>query len=216
MSECREGHYPYPDENVFLVTGHRVDTGLINFENTVPMVVVSRRRERAMSYYLNMFGSQKWEVSGIVSLEQLLGLKSKMTAATMERGNLNEIKCGIMGSLFGKRQAWGIAVADEKNMPLEPEIVVASSSADVIDYVKSSNKKISGVFSMEMLDELIDKLEEAKNGRSKVIEYATDIKNGELAEELAATRASMTSVERAEADIWRQRVAIMRATGAVQ
>ena len=149
MSECREGHYPYLDENVFLVTGIRVDAGPISFDKTVPMVVVSRRRERAMSYYSNMFGSQKWEVSGIVSLEQLLRLKSKMMTASLERGGLKEIKSGVMGSIFGKQQAWAIAVADGNNTPLEPEIIVASSSADVITYMKSSSKKISGVFSME-------------------------------------------------------------------
>ena len=126
MSECREGHFPYPDENVFLVSGVRVDTGPINFDKTVPMVVVSRRRERAMSYYVNMFGTQKWEVSGIVSLEQLLGLKSRMSAAQLDRGGLKEIKGGVIGSMFGKRQAWAIAIADADNKPMEPEIVVSA------------------------------------------------------------------------------------------
>ncbi|MET3109476.1 hypothetical protein AAKU58_004333 [Oxalobacteraceae bacterium GrIS 1.18] len=202
MSECREGHYPYPDENVFLVTGVRVDTGPIHFDKTVPMIVVSKRRERAMSYYSNMFGSQKWEVSGIVSLEQLRGLKSKMAAAQMERSNLKELKSGLLGSIFGKRQAWAIAVADENNKPMEPEIVVASSSAEVIAYMKASSKNIGGVFSMEILDELIDKLEDTKLGRAKEIEYATDIKGGELAEELADVRKDYSPEQISNAEKW--------------
>ncbi|MDE2609790.1 MAG: hypothetical protein KGL61_09445 [Burkholderiales bacterium] len=216
MSECREGHYPYPDENVFLITGVRVDNGPVNFDKTVPMVVVSRRRERAMSYYVNMFGSQKWEVSGIVSLEQLRGLKSKMTSTQMDRGSLKEIKAGVFGKMFGKRQAWAIAIADSDNKPLEPEIVVASSSTDVIAYVKSPGKKAVGVFSMEMLDELIDKLEDVKFGRAKEIEYATDIKGGELAQELAEVRASMTDEEKEEADAMVKEMRSLQASGVIR
>ena len=49
MEQCREKHYPYPDENVFLVTGIRTDGGPLSFSNTVPLAIVSRKADVAVS-----------------------------------------------------------------------------------------------------------------------------------------------------------------------
>jgi hypothetical protein len=217
MAQCREKHYPYPDENVYLVTGIRTDSGPLNFSNTVPLAIVSRKAEVAVSYFQAMApDNQKWDITGCVSLDQLRGLRQKMIRSTKGSPDVKELKDGLFASITGKRQAWAIAYTDASGKPLEPEIVMASASTSVKAHAESSGKRPAGMFSMEVLDETISMLESVKAGKAEKIHYATDIDGGELAQELAETRAAMTDVERAEADVWRQRMATMRAGGAVK
>ena len=217
MAQCREKQYPYPEENVFLVTGIRTDVGLLNFGNTVPLAIVSRKADVAVSYFQAMVpDNQKWDITGCVSLDQLRGLRKKMIRSTKGSADVKELKDGLLASMTGKRQAWAIAYTDSNGKPLDPEIVMASASTSVKDYAESSGKHPAGMFSMEMLDETIAMLDSVKSGKAAKIHYATDIDGGELAQELAETRAAMSDAERAEADLWRQRMATMRAGGVVK
>ena len=193
MEQCREKHYPYPDENVFLVTGIRTDGGPLSFSNTVPLAIVSRKADVAVSYFQAMApDNQKWDITGCVSLDQLRGLRLKMIRSTKGSPDAKELKDGLLASFAGKRQAWAIA------------------------YTDASGKRPAGMFSMEVLDETITMLDAIKTGKAGKIHYATDIDGGELAQELAETRAAMTDAEREEADVWRQRMATMRAGGAIK
>ena len=217
MAECREGHYPYPEENVFLVAGIRTDAGPLDFGNTVPLAIVARKAELAVGFYQAMVPDrQTWEITGCVSLDQLRGLRQRMIKAMKDPSSIKALKSGLLASITGKRQPWAIAYSDASGKPLEPEVVMAASSSAVKTHAESSGKKPAGMFSLEVLDETIAMLDKVKQGKAEKIHYATDIDGGELAQELAETRAAMTDEERAEADVWRQRMATMRAGGAVK
>lgn len=217
MEPCRENHYPYPDENVFLVTGIRADVGPLNFAKTVPLAIVARKAELAVSYFKAMApDDQTWEITGCVSLDQLRGLRQRMSLANQESSGIQTLKEGLLASIVGKRQAWAIAYTDDRGKPLEPEIVMAASSASVKAHAEARGKHPAGLFSMESLDETIAMLDAIKNGKAEKIHYATDIDGGELDQELAETRAAMTDEEKLDADVWRKRMTAMRSGGVVK
>ena len=216
MEQCREKHYPYPDENVFLVTGIRTDGGPLNFSNTVPLAIVSREADVAVSYFQAMApDNQKWDITGCVSLDQLRGLRQKMIRSTKGSADVKELKDGLLASITGKRQAWAIAYTDASGKPLEPEIVIAASSTSVKVHAESSGKRPAGMFSMEVLDETITMLDAIKTGKAEKIHYATDIKGGELDQELAEEVASWSDEKRAKADARMQRALDKRARGVI-
>ena len=49
MEMCRRNQYPYPDENIFFITGVKTDVEPIDYSKTTPLIVVSRRMEAAMA-----------------------------------------------------------------------------------------------------------------------------------------------------------------------
>lgn len=215
MELCREKHYPYPDENVFLIAGARSDLPLVDLLKAKPMVVVSRQADRAMRYFENMGGSQSWEALGCLSLAQARALRSAMAGAATSQSGVKEIQAGAISSVIGKRQPWAIAQIDEAGHPLDPEMVMAMSSADVFAYTKAQGSKAVGIFSLEMLDEIIANMDEVKHGRAKNIDYATDLQGGELEEELAAEVASWTDEEREEEELAFKRAQDKRAMGLI-
>lgn len=217
MAQCREGHYPYPEENIFLVAGIRTDAGPLDFGNTVPLAIVARKAELAIGFYQAMVPDrQKWEVTGCVSLDQLRGLRQRMIKAMKTPSGIKELKSGLLASITGKRQPWAIAYSDASGAPLEPEIVMAASSSAVKAHAESNGKKPSGMFSLEVLDETMAMLDQVKQGKAEKIHYATDIDGGELAQELAETRAAMTDEERTEADGWVSEMRRMQAAGLIK
>ena len=216
MAECREGHYPYPEENVFLVAGIRTDAGPLDFGNTVPLAIVARKAELAIGFYEAMVPDrQTWEITGCVSLDQLRGLRQRMIKAMKDPSSIKALKSGLLASITGKRQPWAIAYSDASGTPLEPEVVMAASSSAVKTHAESSGKKPAGMFSLEVLDETIAMLDKVKQGKAEKIHYATDIAGGELDQELTEEVASWSDEQRAKADARMQRALDKRARGVI-
>jgi len=217
MAACRQKHYPYPDECVFLVTGHRVDATPLSFANAAPLVVVSRTADRAASFFLSMASDeQSWEVVGCVSLHQLKGLRSRMTQPNSTQAAFKELKSGLIGSVLGHRQPWAISFLSDSGQPLEPEIVLAKSSSDVKSYIESTGKKSTGMFGWDMLTETIELLEKTQKGKAKREYYAIDYDGGELAQELAEFRAGLTPEERSSDDAIMARALRKQAAGVLR
>ena len=197
MAECREKHYPYPDECVFLVTGHRPNS---NPSSTASMTIVSRTAERASQFFMSMSDDvQKWKVIGCVSLDQLKGLRSRMTQSRAGQV-FKELKSGLLGSVLGHRQPWAVAFLNEMDQPTEPEIVMARTSSDVRAYIESTGKNSTGMFALDALEETIDQLEQVQIGKSKSERYAIDYAGGELAQEFAEVRAKRSPEEQTNVD----------------
>lgn len=216
MAQCREGHHPYPEENIFLVAGIRTDAGPLDFGNTVPLAIVARKAELAIGFYQAMVPDrQKWEITGCVSLDQLRGLRQRMIKAMKTPSGIKELKSGLLASITGKRQPWAIAYSDASGAPLEPEIVMAASSSAVKTHAESNGKKPSGMFSLEVLDETMAMLDQVKQGKAEKIHYATDIAGGELDQELTEEVASWSDEQRAKADARMQRALDKRARGVI-
>lgn len=203
MHACNEGQYPYPDENVFLVSGIQVGADQYDPTNTVSRVVIGRRPEVARAYFTNV-SSGDWEVNGCVSLAQLKELESKMKAA-MSTATTVDVSKGKPADGYGLRQPWLIG----KDM-----FVIASASEDVFSYVKAKGLHPGGVMSEEVLKASIKPLLAAKIGATDDHAYATDYDGGELAEQAAAIGAAMSPEDLAEEAAFMALVSKKRTMGA--
>ncbi len=181
MHTCNKGQYPYPDENVFLVSGIQVGADPYDPTNTVALVVVARKPEVAKTHFVNV-ASGEWKVNGCVSLAQLRDVESKMKAAMTDKSTLDVSK-GKPSDGYGLRQPWLVG----KDL-----FVIASGSAEVFAHVEENGLHPGGVMSEEVLKASINPLLSAKLGHDKEHDYATDYDGGELSEQAAAVRAAMS------------------------
>jgi hypothetical protein len=49
MTACTKSQYPYPDENIFFITGVNTDVQPIDYSKTTPLIIVSRKPEVALA-----------------------------------------------------------------------------------------------------------------------------------------------------------------------
>lgn len=97
---CRSGKYPYPDENVFLVSGARFKGE--HFESVAESsIIVSLRPDLAQSYYVDIADDDHLKVISCLSLMDAKALKHRMSKASAGNDCV-KIKPSLMNALFFK------------------------------------------------------------------------------------------------------------------
>ena len=202
MHACNKGQYPYPDENVFLVSGIPVGADPYDPTNTAAMVIVARRPEVATEYFVDI-ASFDVKINGCVSLAQLQEVARTMQLAASDKKTVDVSK-GKPSDGYGLRQPWLVG----KNI-----FVIASSSDDVFTYAKVNELHPGGVMSEEVIKATIKPMISAKLGLSENDTYATDFEAGELEEQAAAKLAAMTPEQRLKREEFMELVAKKKSAG---
>ena len=198
MTACTKKQYPYPDENIFFITGVNTDVQPIDYSKTTPLIIVSRKPEVALAKYEDMGALHKAKPVGCLSLAQLRVFHGRL-ASCLDDPNTKELKAGLLGAMLGKRQPWMIASMDDKGEPTMVDFVVARSSADVLNHAKVSKRVTPAIYSLELFSEMISWCEKVKSGTAKDIVYAIDYKGGEFDEHVNAIENTMTQEDK---DFW--------------
>ena len=195
MSNCNEKKYPYPDENIFFITGVDTDIDPINYSKTTPLIIVSRKVELALAEYEDLGRLHKAKPIGCLSLAQLRVLHAGLEAC-LTNPSTKELKGGLFGAMLGKRQPWLIASMNDKSEPAIVDFVIARSSTDVITHAKYLKRSSPAIYSLELFSEMISLCDEVKEGKAKDTVYAMDYDGGELEEHLDAVENRRTASEK--------------------
>lgn len=199
MTTCAKNQYPYPDENIFFITGVNTDVQPIDYSKTTPLIIVSRMVKVALAKYEDLGRLRKAKPIGCLSLAQLRTLHDRLSACVNDP-EVKEIKGGMLGAIWGKRQPWMIASMDDKGQPTMIDFVIARSSDDVLRHAKANKRITPAIYSLELFAEMVSLCEKVQSGAAKDIVYAIDYKGGELEEQLNAEEAKWTDEERAECE----------------
>ncbi|MCB4344767.1 hypothetical protein LA345_12680 [Burkholderia vietnamiensis] len=188
----REGHYPYPEENVFLVSAVNSPKARGSDFALAGMVIVARRAELAVEFFNAVAPNpEAWDSLSCWTFSEMKSAAQKIDS---EKSRAPSLGRGFFS--FGRKEPWVILCADEANAR-RVEVVIASSFKAVHAHASASGANILGIFPETSLMDLVGLMEQTRLGHNKKEKYASDIRNGELEENLAEI-ASGYSVEIAE------------------
>jgi hypothetical protein len=195
MHACNKSQYPYPDENIFFITGVATDVEPIDYTDTIPLIIVSRKVDAALAKYEDLGRLHKAKPIGCLSLAQLRVMHDRLESCINDP-SVKEIKGGLFGAMLGKRQPWMIASMDDNGQPTVVDFVIARSSDDVLRHAKANKRNTPSIYSLELFAEMISFCERVKTGTAKDIVYAIDYKGGELEEQLEEVEKRRSPAER--------------------
>ncbi|CAJ3079247.1 hypothetical protein [Burkholderia pseudomallei] len=209
----REGRYPYPDENVFLVAGVKhsgpggVDFGIDG------MVIVARAPEFAIDYFKALSPSpEAWSLVNCLTLAQAKWMAQKIAA---EKDRAAVLREGLFA--FGKKRPWAIfyALTDADSGTRSAEVILAAAAGAVRAHAESNGAPVLGVIAENILLDAIQTMERTRTGKNQKEHYAMDIRGGEFAATLDENIASWSDERREKYRRLAQEFDEYQATGAL-
>lgn len=195
---CRHRKYPYPDENVFLVSGARFQGE--HFESVAESsIIVSLTPELAQSYYVDIADDSHLKVVSCLSLVEAKALKNRMAQASAQ-DDCVQIKPSLMNALFFKSDLFWVVGKNAQGLTLE-KAVQAKSMREVLMWAAETKIQILGIIAESALDETLEDMEKVQQGTGVDQEaYASDYVNAEDLLESDVRIASRSIEEKDKSD----------------
>jgi len=132
MAELHWKQYPYPEENVFLVIGGRVDGGALDSNTLSPFIIVGHSSEAVCKEWHNLTGHKRnYATLSCVSMRQMNAFMALLDKAAEDPSGFPRIPTERIAPAGSAREPWLVGLSNPSEETGSGEVVLAYNIADI-------------------------------------------------------------------------------------
>lgn len=166
----KQGEYPYQEDKIYYAVhkeGHNTVTGLRLMKSDKQGIYVAPNLDYLSSYIQTMVPGNNPTLTLYYTLKDLKSIKKLM--GQKEYSKIRDIS---KGWLKGRKHLWGFVLPSNIR---SVSFILANSTSDVKDFlIKKKNTTYKMIFNASDLDEIIEVMEQVKNGETSEYNFIVE------------------------------------------
>lgn len=132
MAELHWKQYPYPEENVFLVIGGRVEGGAVDSNTLTPFIIVGHSTEAVCKEWHNLTGRKSnYATLSCVSMQQMNAFRALLDKAADDPSGFPRIPSEKIAPSGSAREPWLVGLSKPSEETGSGQVVMAYNIQDI-------------------------------------------------------------------------------------